>query len=479
LGALSALLTLIAAGSAVLALSQTVRTGHELGALSQAQRYHQDADMMHDALRADVAVAQRLGSGGSPAARADLLRLTGGHAAQFRRDLDQLGKVAVPPDVRPSVESLRRPREDYVALAVSRVRSELSGQRDPAAQARFSSAFDRLVGRQADLTTTLAAAAGRVERQQDRHERLIATVLVVALAVVVVGWAVLVAMLRRTGRSLLHALRREAAQRSVADQLQRTLLPERLPDVPGLRLAARSTPADSEMRVGGDWYDVICLPSGDVGLVVGDVAGHDLKAATAMSQLRAALRAFAVYDPSPAAVLTRLNRVADLLQVTDLTTCVYVVVNPATRTARWSSAGHLNPLVVRPGGEGEVLHGDPGAPIGVADDAVYVDQTCQLEPGGLLMLYTDGLVERRFASIGDNLDRLERIRSPHTDPDGLCDHVLEVMLADDPDIRDDVTVLALQAAGPAPGASLSGLTRPRRAGTPHADSETAGGRATS
>src|SRR3954470_1814264 len=86
LGALSALLTLIAAGSAVLALSQTVRTGHELGALSQAQRYHQDADMMHDALRADVAVAQRLGSGGSPAARADLLRLTGGHGAPLPRD---------------------------------------------------------------------------------------------------------------------------------------------------------------------------------------------------------------------------------------------------------------------------------------------------------------------------------------------------------------------------------------------------------
>lgn len=446
LGALSALLTLIAAGSAVLALSQTIRTGHELGQLSQAQRFHQDADMMHDALQTDVALARQLGRRGSPAARARILSSATDHATKFRRDLDLLARVSVPRDTRPAVRALRPPREAYVTLAEQRVRAELRGERDAEAENRFRLAFDQLVQPQADLTNTLAAAASRVERQQDQHERTIATVLVLALAVVVVGWAVLVWMLRRTGKRLFAALGREAAQRQVADQLQRTLLPERLPDVPGLRIAARYQPVDSAMRVGGDWYDVICLPSGDVGLVVGDVAGHDLEAATAMSQLRAALRAFAVYEKSPAAVLTRVNTVADLLQLTDLTTCLYVVVDPATRTARWSSAGHLNPFVIRKVGHGEVLDGDPGPPIGVADGAVYVDQTCQLEPGAMMMMFTDGLVERRSTSITDSLGRLEHVPGPHADPDELCDHVLRAMVVDDPDVQDDVTVLALQAA---------------------------------
>jgi serine phosphatase RsbU (regulator of sigma subunit) len=223
-----------------------------------------------------------------------------------------------------------------------------------------------------------------------------------------------------------------------------------LPDIPGLRVAARSRPADSTIRVGGDWYDVISLPSGDVGLVVGDVVGHDLEAATAMGQLRAALRACAVDEPSPAAVLTRVNRVADLLQVTELTTCLYAVVNPSTRTVRWASAGHLNPLTLEATGHGRLLEGDPGPPIGVADDAVYVDRACRLAPDGTLMLYTDGLVERRSTSITDSLARLQQITGTWGDPERLCDDVLELMLAEDSDVTDDVTVLVLQSAGPVP-----------------------------
>jgi serine phosphatase RsbU (regulator of sigma subunit) len=445
LAALSALLTSVAAGSAVLALSQTVQTGHELGELSRAQRFHQDADMMHDALHADVAIAQQAVRKRSPEATADALRQTEADAAQMRRDLADLAKVDLPPDVRPAVDSLRAPREAYAALAVQRVRSTLRGEPPGAAETRFQQAFDSLVRRQAAVTTRLAIAAGRVETQQDNHERTIATVLVVALSVVVLGWAILVAMLRRTGQRLFRALRREAEQRAVADQLRVTLLPERLPELPGLQLAARSRPLNSAVRVGGDWYDVISLPSGVVGLVVGDVVGHDLRAAAAMSQLRAALRAFAVDEPSPAAVLTRVNHVADLLQVTDLTTCLYAVLDPTTRTVQWSSAGHLNPLVVPAGGKGEVLDGDPGPPIGVADEAVYVDRSCQLQPGASLLLYTDGLVERRHIPISDSIARLEGIRGSHTDPDGLCDHVLELMLAEEPELRDDMTLLALQA----------------------------------
>jgi serine phosphatase RsbU (regulator of sigma subunit) len=378
--------------------------------------------------------------------RARILRSTAGHADTLKKDLALLRGLSLPPAVRSELDSLRVAREAFAALAVRRVNAELNGAADPAVRRQFGRNFQELVNRQATVTSQLASAAARVDTAQTRRERTITGVLVAASGVALLGWALLISTLRRSGMHLFDALEREAEQRAVAEELQRSLLPERLPQVPGLQLAARSKPVNSAMRVGGDWYDVISLPSGDVGLVVGDVVGHDLRAAVAMGQLRASLRAFAVYEPSPAAVLSRVNTVADLLQVTDLTTCLYAVVNPATRMVRWSSAGHLNPLAVGSGGHGQVLRGDPGPPIGVSRDAVYVDRTCRLEPHGALMLYTDGLVERRSVSISDNLSRLERITGPHDGPGGLCDHVLEVLLADEPVVDDDVTVLALQSA---------------------------------
>jgi hypothetical protein len=439
------LLTVGAGGSAVLALSQTVRTGHELGQLSRAQRDHQDADMAHDALRADVAEAEAVRQGTSSKTRAEARKDADDHARQMRVDLANLRAMKLPARVQRALESVDAPREAYTALAQRRVRAELQGTPVAGADEEFQKQFTVLVGLQAGVTRTLADAATAVERSQARQERTITFVVVLASAVLLVGWAFLVAMLRREGMRLFQALGREAEQRTVAEQLRRTLLPERLPDIPGLLLAARSTPVDSAIRVGGDWYDVIPLPSGDVGLVVGDVVGHDLEAATAMGQLRAALRACAVDEPSPAAVLTRVNRVADLLQVTELTTCLYAVVEPSTRTVRWSSAGHLNPLAVQAIGSGSILEGDPGPPIGVADDAVYTDRTCQLEPHGSLLLYTDGLVERRSTSITENLDRLAGISGAPGDPEKLCDYVLDLMHAEESDVRDDVTVLVLQA----------------------------------
>jgi hypothetical protein len=445
-GCFGALLTLIVAGSAIFALSRTVETGHRLNQLSQAQRYHQDADMMHDALRADVSEAQQAGGGAAPATRERILRSTATHARLLRTDLARLSRLQLSADVRSELNSLRGAREAFATLAVQRVNAELKGEASPEARRRFGGTFQALVTRQATVTAHLANTSARVDREQTQHERTIAGVLVLASGVALLGWAFLISVLRRSGMHLFGALEREAEQRAVAEELQRSLLPERLPQVPGLQLAARSKPVNSAMRVGGDWYDVIKLPSGDVGLVVGDVVGHDLRAAVAMGQLRASLRAFAVYEPSPAAVLSRVNTVADLLHVTDLTTCLYAVVNPATRLVRWSSAGHLNPLAVGAGGQGQVLLGDPGPPIGVSSEAVYVDRTCRLEPHGALMLYTDGLVERRSASITDNLSRLERITGPHDGPGGLCDHVLEVLLADELVVDDDVTLLALQSA---------------------------------
>jgi serine phosphatase RsbU (regulator of sigma subunit) len=457
-GLLGALFTLIVAGSAVFALSQTVQTGHELGQLAQAQRHHQDADMMHDALRADVSEAEQAGRVAPTQTRDRIQRSANDHVAQLREVLRLLEGLALPSAVDAQLEGLRGPREAFAAMALQRVGAELNGDNDPAARRQFRRDFQALVDRQEDVTNALAGAWTTVDKNQTRHERNITGVLVIASGVALVGWALLITRLRRAGMRLYEALDREAEQRAVAEQLQRSLLPERLPDVPGLRLAARSRPVSSTMRVGGDWYDVISLPSGEVGLVVGDVVGHDLRAATAMGQLRASLRAFAIYEPSPARVLARVNTVADLLEVTDLTTCLYAIVNPETRMVRWSSAGHLNPLAVRASGEGQVLKGDPGPPIGVSSGALYVDRTCRLEAHGTLMLYTDGLVERRSASISENLARLENIRAPYVEPDALCDYVLQLLLADEPVATDDVTLLALQCA-PEPA---DGLSQPPR-----------------
>ena len=208
------------------------------------------------------------------------------------------------------------------------------------------------------------------------------------------------------------------------------------------------------MRVGGDWYDVILLPSGEVGLVVGDVVGHDLPAAAAMGQIRTALRAFAVHETSPARVLARVNTMVDILGVTDLTTCLYAIVNPSTGAFRWSSAGHLNPLLVGATGKAQLLRGDPGPPFGASDTALYVDRASEIPRGGSALLYTDGLVERRSSSISDGLARLESIRvPPATDPDGLCDRVLAALLPSGSPTRDDVTVLALQPSPPSEMAS--------------------------
>jgi len=258
------------------------------------------------------------------------------------------------------------------------------------------------------------------------------------------GWTLLLALHRRARRSLDDALGREAEQRSVADQLQQSLLPDRLPSVPGLRLAARSWPGDSSHQVGGDWYDVLTLPSGKVGLVVGDVVGHDVAAAAAMGQIRAALRSVAAFESSPGAVLARVNDIADMYDVTELTTCLYAVVDPGTRVVTWASAGHLNPLMVFDTGASELLDGDPGLPLGVSGTAVYTDRSCRVRPGGSLLLYTDGLIERSSRSIDDGLALLETVRGPHRDPEQLCEHVLS-LLAAQPPTYDDVTLLALRA----------------------------------
>jgi anti-anti-sigma factor len=240
---------------------------------------------------------------------------------------------------------------------------------------------------------------------------------------------------------LRSALRRE---HSIAETLQRSLLPDRLPDVPGLAFASRYRPGGARLDVGGDWYDVMTLPGGRIALTVGDVVGRGLTAAAAMGQLRTALRAYALEDSSPAAVVDRMSRLAGDVEAAQLATLVYAVLDPAACTLTFAVAGHLPPLLVRPGGAAEFLEEARSLPLGMMSTA-RPEAVVSLEPGSSLVLYTDGLVERRDRSIEDGLSALHDSVADFdgADLDALCDErILPFMAPAEND--DDIALLVVQ-----------------------------------
>jgi serine phosphatase RsbU (regulator of sigma subunit) len=185
-----------------------------------------------------------------------------------------------------------------------------------------------------------------------------------------------------------------AEEHRIKESLQRAVLPARLPVVEGAELAARYLPADEPSLVGGDWYDAFCLPDGSVAVATGDVVGHDLDAAATMGQVRNALRAYAFGEDGPATVLARLNRLIIGLGDDGLATALFGRLDPAQRTFRWASGGHPPPLLI--GASGARFLPDPaGMMVGATPTADYADAQTGLDPGDLLVLYTDGLIERR------------------------------------------------------------------------------------
>ena len=231
--------------------------------------------------------------------------------------------------------------------------------------------------------------------------------------------------------------------RRIAATLQRALLPERLPAMSGLTLAAHIAPGGGGTRVGGDWYDAIALPGGRLGIVVGDVAGHGVDAAARMGELRSVARAYALEGHGPVALVERMNGYHAALGADLMTTMVFAVVEVDAGTVRFVNAGHPPPLIVGRDGETTVLAG-AGPPLGVLDTWRYEEHVAQLEPGMSALLYTDGLVERR----GEGLDAgLERVRAAagagDDDPQRLCLRVLEA--ADVAVADDDVTLVVVRA----------------------------------
>ena len=252
--------------------------------------------------------------------------------------------------------------------------------------------------------------------------------------------ATAVELSRRAALALDNA-RLYARHISVAEALQQAVLPERLPAVPGLSLAARYVPATTGVDVGGDFYDVFRLPNGRTVLAVGDAAGHGLAAGALMGQLRNALRAYAVAQGGPGATLEALGALLAALEPDAFATAIVVEIDPTTGELAWCSAGHPPPVLLGRG-EPHLLNGDPDAPLGVRAGAV-VQHRLRLSPGEGLLLYTDGLVERRRESLSERLATLcEAAAGPYGELDGLVDRVLARM-EEGSGFGDDVCLLAV------------------------------------
>ena len=233
----------------------------------------------------------------------------------------------------------------------------------------------------------------------------------------------------------------------VKETLQRAVLPARLPDAPGFRLAARYLPADRPALVGGDWYDAFMLADGTVALAIGDVAGHDLDAAATMGQMRNALRAYAFADGSPGRVLTLLNQLAGGLADSGLATAVFGRLDAGDGSFCWACAGHPPPLVI--GAVGARLLSPPvGMMLGADADAPYADAVVPLRSGDRLVLYSDGLIERRNSDLDADLAALLRAADDLGDrsPEEICAALLN-RLVPPGGHEDDVCLLAVEWLG--------------------------------
>ncbi|MFE5511714.1 PP2C family protein-serine/threonine phosphatase [Streptomyces sp. NPDC056529] len=248
--------------------------------------------------------------------------------------------------------------------------------------------------------------------------------------------------------------RLHAETQHIAERFQRSLLPT-LPDTGDIRLTARYAPSATTAEVGGDWYDSFTLPNGHLALIIGDVTGHDLRAAVRMSQLRNMLRGIACdRQEPPGHILRRLDLAQQTLYTNATATCTYAVLettDDGTRQLHYAQAGHPSPLVISPEGDTRFLDEGRSLMLGITNLPSRPNATTVLEPGSTLLLYTDGLIERRGETLDHGLTRLRQhaaalARQPLEE---MCDELLTGLAADH---TDDIALLALRlppAAHPA------------------------------
>jgi serine phosphatase RsbU (regulator of sigma subunit)/anti-sigma regulatory factor (Ser/Thr protein kinase) len=251
--------------------------------------------------------------------------------------------------------------------------------------------------------------------------------------------------------------RRFTRERATALTLQRSLLPRQLNGLPAVEVASRYLPADSRAGIGGDWFDVIPLSGTRVALVIGDVAGHGLRASATMGRLRTAVRTLADVDLPPGELLTQLDDLV-IHQASDeqadtgpggqpgagelAATCLYAVYDPSSGHCALATAGHPLPVLVTPGGAAQIASDNIGPPLGVGG-IPFETTELDLAPGSVLALYTDGLIESRHRDIGQGLARMcQVLAAPATTLEAAADGVIDAMRADHP--ADDAALMVIR-----------------------------------
>jgi serine phosphatase RsbU (regulator of sigma subunit)/anti-sigma regulatory factor (Ser/Thr protein kinase) len=256
------------------------------------------------------------------------------------------------------------------------------------------------------------------------------------------------------------ALAIEAAQlaerRAVTEALQRTLLPLGFPQVPGLRFSAKYLPAGSGIKVGGDWYDVFPMPDGRVGFVIGDVAGRGVVAASVMAEIRTALRAYALEGHDLATVISLLNGLVGSIRRNHSATAAFFSLDLESEQVSAVSAGHLPALLLGADGGARFLAEAEGPPLGLMPGHKYIAQTLQFPTGSALVLYTDGLIERRDEPVDRGLERLASASrlAAAGDETTFADRLYKG-LAKEISMQDDIALLVVESLAPGPCIELS------------------------
>lgn len=307
-----------------------------------------------------------------------------------------------------------------------------------ASEQRISS----LAGLARDLNMDLVESA---RDDQDSARRTAQLTIVVVAAALVLAVLLVLAVIRADRR------RRDAERsvRRIAETLQRSLLPPHLPDVEGITAAARYEPSAEHARIGGDWYEMIPFTEHCTGFAMGDVLGHGVEAAALTSRLRHSLSSHALSAEGPAATLRALDQELSTLDRSReaMATLVYAEVDTEAGTLRYCNAGHPAPLLRRPDGAVDHLDEIHGALVGTHLQPDYTETELDLQPGSMLVLYTDGLVERRGEPLDVGIDRLANLlaRAPDA-PAAVADLLVETLI-DPRSHRDDTAVLVVRFEG--------------------------------
>lgn len=217
----------------------------------------------------------------------------------------------------------------------------------------------------------------------------------------------------------------------IADTLQRSLLPQDLPYVPGAKLAVRYLPGGPGTMVGGDWYDAVPLPCGRIGIALGDVTGKGVRAASLMGQVRSALYSYALLGQTPSEVLENLDRMIQSIGPESFATVVYMDFDPATKEIRMANAGHPPPLLKSAEEGVRYVSAVESPPIGVSPEPLHEESVLRADPGSVMVLYSDGLIEKPGGDIDKGLDALSAALqgAPNDDVEAICDHLLQAIFS--------------------------------------------------